>query len=230
MAHLDDRLAAQRPGPVAVLYIDVDRLKSINDYLGHCAGDWFIRVFAQRLRVKVGCPGVIARIGADEFVFVPNQPMSANDAQSFRALSRVPAMVSPTRRRRRAPRQGAPCGAGRRGLSLELEDGTVSKARRVILATGHMSFRNVPDELKGLPDGMCLHSTALHDLRQFAGRDVTVIGAGQSALESLAPLHEAGAKTRLVARRKQITWNPLARPNPNLIERLRTPEAGLGAG
>lgn|SRR5574337_219340 len=113
---------------------------------------------------------------------------------------------------------------------LELEDGTVSKARRVVLATGPMGFRNVPDELKGLPEGMCLHSTALHDPGQFAGRDVTVIGAGASALESLALLHEAGAKTRLVARRKQIAWNSPARPNPNLIERLRAPEAGLGAG
>jgi diguanylate cyclase (GGDEF)-like protein len=83
MAHLHDRLAARRPGPVAVLYIDVDRLKSINDYLGHSAGDSFIRVFARRLRVKVGRPGVIARIGGDEFVFVPNQPMSPDDAQSF---------------------------------------------------------------------------------------------------------------------------------------------------
>jgi thioredoxin reductase len=113
--------------------------------------------------------------------------------------------------------------------SLELEDGTVSKARRVILATGHMGFRHIPDELKGLPEGMCLHSTALHDLRHFAGRDVTVIGAGASALELLALLHEAGATTRLVARRKQITWNPLT-PEPNLIERLRTPVAGLGPG
>jgi hypothetical protein len=35
---VDDRLAAQRrPGPVAVLYIDVDRLKSIDNYLGYCA-------------------------------------------------------------------------------------------------------------------------------------------------------------------------------------------------
>jgi FAD-dependent urate hydroxylase len=114
--------------------------------------------------------------------------------------------------------------------SLELEDGTVSKARRVILATGHMGFRHVPDELKGLPEGMCLHSTALHDLRRFAGHDVTVIGAGASALESLALLHEAGAKTRLVARRKQITWLGAPRPNPNLIERLRMPDAGLGPG
>lgn len=83
MEHLHYRLAALRPGPVAVMYIDVDRMKSINDYLGHSAGDWFIRVFAQRLRAKVGCPGMIARVGGDEFVFVPNQPMSAQDAESF---------------------------------------------------------------------------------------------------------------------------------------------------
>jgi len=114
--------------------------------------------------------------------------------------------------------------------SLELEDGTVSKARRVVLATGHMGFRKIPDELKGLPEGMCLHSTALHDLRQFAGRDVTVIGAGASALESAALLNEAGATTRLVARCEQIRWNPPARPDPNLIERLYKPEAGIGPG
>ena len=114
-------------------------------------------------------------------------------------------------------------------FSLQLEDGTVTTARRVVLAIGHMGFRHVPDELQCLPEGMCLHSTALHDLRQFAGRDVTVIGAGASAIESLALLHVAGASTRLVARRKQIQWNPLT-PEPNLIERLRTPLGGIGPG
>lgn len=115
-------------------------------------------------------------------------------------------------------------------FSLELDDGTVAKARRVVLATGHMGFRHVPDELKGLPDAMCLHSTGLHDLRQFAGRDVTVVGAGGSALESAALLQETGATTRLVIRRKQITWNSPTRPDPTLIERLRCPESGLGPG
>ena len=52
IAHLSDRLAAGRPGPVPVLYLDLDRLKSINDYLGHSAGDWFIRTFAEQLRIK----------------------------------------------------------------------------------------------------------------------------------------------------------------------------------
>jgi diguanylate cyclase (GGDEF)-like protein len=43
-------LAAGQPGPVSALFLDLDRLKAINDYLGHTAGDWFIRVFSKRLR------------------------------------------------------------------------------------------------------------------------------------------------------------------------------------
>ena len=54
VAHLGDRLKARRRGPVAVLFFDLDRLKAINDYLGHNAGDRFIRVFADRLRETVG--------------------------------------------------------------------------------------------------------------------------------------------------------------------------------
>jgi GAF domain-containing protein len=61
MAHLSERLAAGRPGPVPVLYLDLDRLKSINDYLGHTAGDWFIRTFAEQLRSKAGVNSVTAR-------------------------------------------------------------------------------------------------------------------------------------------------------------------------
>ena len=56
IAHLDQRLAPGQPGPVSTLFLDLDRLKAINDYLGHTAGDWFIRVFAKRLRGRRGRP------------------------------------------------------------------------------------------------------------------------------------------------------------------------------
>ena len=82
VAHLSERLAEGSPGPVAVLYLDLDRLKPINDYLGHAAGDWFIKVFAQRIRVCAGSQSMIARLGGDEFVVIPDQPMSSGTAES----------------------------------------------------------------------------------------------------------------------------------------------------
>jgi diguanylate cyclase len=83
IAHLSDRLAAKQPGPVAVLYMDLDRLKAINDCLGHAAGDWFIQGFADRLRICAGNQSMVARLGGDEFVVVPDQPMSIHAAESF---------------------------------------------------------------------------------------------------------------------------------------------------
>jgi diguanylate cyclase len=81
--HLSGRLAAGQAGPVALLYIDLDRLKAINDSLGHTAGDRFIQVFAARLRDCAESGDMIARIGGDEFVFVPNRPMSIETAESL---------------------------------------------------------------------------------------------------------------------------------------------------
>ncbi|MCG5430801.1 bifunctional diguanylate cyclase/phosphodiesterase [Mycobacterium sp. MYCO198283] len=74
MAHLDDRLAEGRPGPVAALFLDLDRLTMVNAYLGTIAGDQYIRGFADQLRQRVG-DAMIARLGGDEFVVIPNEPM-----------------------------------------------------------------------------------------------------------------------------------------------------------
>ncbi|ORW67675.1 sensor domain-containing phosphodiesterase [Mycolicibacter senuensis] len=83
VAHLSDRLVAGNPGPVGVFYIDLDRLKPINDYLGHAAGDWFIQDFARRLRTYAGNRTMTARIGGDEFVVIPDWPMSMASAETF---------------------------------------------------------------------------------------------------------------------------------------------------
>lgn len=81
LQHLDQRLALGQPGPVAALFLDLDRLKAINDYLGHAAGDQFIHVFAQRIGDALVGESLIARLGGDEFVLIPASPMSADAAQ-----------------------------------------------------------------------------------------------------------------------------------------------------
>ena len=83
MDHLSGRLAVRRPGPVAVLYIDLDRLKAINDSLGHAAGDWYIQTFADRLSACAGSQSMVGRIGGDEFVVIPDQPMTTHAAEIF---------------------------------------------------------------------------------------------------------------------------------------------------
>ena len=83
IARLDERLAAGRPGPVALVFINLDRLKAVNDHLGHKAGDRFIEVFAQLLRDAADDSSVIARFGGDEFVVVPNEPLDADAAEAL---------------------------------------------------------------------------------------------------------------------------------------------------
>ena len=83
VAHLSERLEAGRPGPVAVLYLDLDRLKSINDFFGHAAGDFYLRVFAERLQASMEGLGTIGRIGGDEFLVFADRAMLTGTAESL---------------------------------------------------------------------------------------------------------------------------------------------------
>ena len=90
--------------------------------------------------------------------------------------------------------------ANSQGLSVRLEDGEEFHARRVVVATGISPFARRPVEFAGLPASLVSHSFDHADLSQFARQRVVVVGAGQSALESAALLHEAGAQVEVVAR------------------------------
>jgi diguanylate cyclase (GGDEF)-like protein/PAS domain S-box-containing protein len=60
-------------GAFAIMLVDLDRFKYVNDTYGHDAGDWVLKVVAERLRLKVRSSDVVARIGGDEFLILIRQ-------------------------------------------------------------------------------------------------------------------------------------------------------------
>ena len=70
LKQLDTRLADPAGNRIALLYVDLDRFKIVNDVLGHSAGDDLLVAAARRMRDAVANEGLIARFGGDEFVVV----------------------------------------------------------------------------------------------------------------------------------------------------------------
>ncbi|MBO3741547.1 sensor domain-containing diguanylate cyclase [Actinoplanes flavus] len=85
----------ERSGDAAVLLIDLDGFKQINDTYGHAAGDAVLRHVADRLRECTGPDDVPARLGGDEFAVLAGGPESAERiAAALRVLLERPAEIA----------------------------------------------------------------------------------------------------------------------------------------
>ncbi len=118
-----------------------------------------------------------------------------------------------------------------REFRLSADGGEELRAKQVVVAAGITHFAAMPAIFEGLPPELASHAGAHRDLSGFSGKQVTVIGAGSSAVELSVGLARAGARSRLVARGPSIRFSsPPSGGRRTLLGRLHKPGSGLGPG
>lgn len=85
-------LASRTHDPLAVLFLDLDGFKMVNDSFGHDVGDALLDLVAQRVREAVRAGDVLARLGGDEFVILCERPRTEH--QMFELSARIIETVS----------------------------------------------------------------------------------------------------------------------------------------
>jgi thioredoxin reductase len=115
-------------------------------------------------------------------------------------------------------------------FEVALETGERVLARTVVMATGLTHWERVPPVFDGIGDDMVSHTSRHHDLAEFRGMDVAVIGGGEAALEAATLLHERGARPRLLVRGAPPAFAYPPTGSRSLKERLLYRPSRLGPG
>jgi len=92
---LEKYLADEDINSLAILFLDLDKFKPVNDQYGHQAGDDLLIAVAKRLRACVRDSDLVARLGGDEFIIVLKEPNASFNAGALVAKKIISAISSP---------------------------------------------------------------------------------------------------------------------------------------
>ncbi len=90
---MDELLAREHPENFALVFMDVDNFKNVNDYYGHSVGDALLKQFAQRISFHLGSSDLLGRISGDEFLLLLDPVQDESEVAGFVAslLERIKA-------------------------------------------------------------------------------------------------------------------------------------------
>jgi diguanylate cyclase (GGDEF)-like protein len=127
--------ADRTPRRIALILFDIDGFKSVNDTLGHEAGDRLLQEISRRVGSRIRQADTFARLGGDEFVVIMDSLREDEDARLvaetiLRAIGEIDLFAA--QGLRIGASVGVACGAGRREIPdlLKLADGAMYEAKR----------------------------------------------------------------------------------------------------
>lgn len=181
---------------VAVLFIDLDGFKAVNDRLGHVTGDHFLKVVAVRLRERVRPSDLVARIGGDEFAIVVPRLSKAEHAAEI-AQDIVEGCLRPYQVDGKELYASASIGVALSPLDATDADGLIRAADAAMYKAkkdGGASFRFYTTSLRS---GVCARHAPERNEFTLHYQPI-VISSGQAvAFEALPPSSSAEQTTSL---------------------------------
>ncbi|MBB4612017.1 putative bifunctional diguanylate cyclase/phosphodiesterase [Novosphingobium taihuense] len=192
-ATLDRSSAA---APFAVLYVDLDHFKAVNDTLGHQFGDSVLVEAAWRIRSSLGEGGFVARLGGDEFACVVEDFATPADLRQIGAQI-VEVISQPMEIERRTVRIGASV-----GIAIAPDHGETSE---ILLRSADLALYEAKSRGRG---SAIIYDPAMEELKQERGRielDLrSALANGEFELH-YQPLHEL-ATDRIAGFEALLRW------------------------
>jgi thioredoxin reductase len=116
-----------------------------------------------------------------------------------------------------------------RGFDVTLASGERFVARNVVACTGLSGMAHVPSVLRHLGPNRMKHTFDISDYSEYRNKRVAIIGAGASAIEAGALVHEAGGSSEVFVRGQEAVFHDRAPRIRPLLERIKNPTTVLGA-
>ncbi len=175
------RQARRSGGRAAVLYLDLDRFKRINDTLGHEAGDELLREVAERLRLTVRQEDSICRVGGDEFVVL---------------LREV---------------DGAPAAGAVAGKIIEALRQPIALADGEVTTTTSVGIALIPDDSEDADDAIRRADQAMYVAKQQGRNDFRFVGDGVEAASPSRLQRELQLRAAVGADQFRVHYQPIVR-------------------
>jgi diguanylate cyclase (GGDEF)-like protein len=204
LTHVLDRLRGRSARRAAVLFLDVDHFKHLNDRFGHGTGDDVLRTIGERLRDAIRPGDTAARIGGDEFAILLEEVVGEEEAMAV-GQRLLESLAAPLELDGQSPRLAASIGVALSGVGSDSAEDLVRNADIAIYAAKAAGRGRIEAFLPELLEQAAARSELDAHLRGAIERE-------ELRVEYQPIVELQSGADRVIAFEALVRWDPVGRP------------------